>query len=332
MTDQTDRTSRPDLGVLRRLGACADRQGFFTVLAIDHPPAFILPPSEAARNDQAEAVAVKAELAEAMAPHASALLVDPDSGLPACLATGLLPGDVGLMLCIEGDEYQREPDAHRISDVRGGWSVAKLARTGGDACKLLWRYRHEVPEAEAHRAFVRQLALDCAVASMPFVVEPIWAALPGEDLADPQVAAARARGIVDYAKVAQDLGADLVKTEFPGGVDSEAAREQSAAACSELDESLEVPWLVLSAGVTYDAFRVQTEIAARAGASGFIGGRAIWDTVVTPDRAARRDGVRTAVQRLAELTAIVHEHGRPWRATQSVAEVTAAYPSAWYAD
>lgn len=324
-------TSR-DLGVLRRLAACADREGFFTVLAIDHPAAFVLPPATAGRDDHLEAVSVKAKLAAAMAPHASAVLVDPDLGLPACVATGLLPGDVGLMLCIEGDEYQRQPDAHRLVDVRAGWSVAKLAAAGGNAAKLLWRYRHEVAEAEAHRQSVRGLADQCAEVSLPFIVEPIWVAMDGEDLADPEVATKRFRGIVDYARVAQDLGADIVKTEFPGRVDTEAARAAAASACEELDASLDVPWLLLSAGVTYDAFRVQTEIASRAGASGFIGGRAIWDAVVTPDLQARQAGVETAVQRLAELTSIVHEHGRPWRHTQEAEQVAAAYPGGWYAE
>jgi tagatose 1,6-diphosphate aldolase len=321
-----------DLGVLRRLAACADRLGFFTVLAIDHPAAFLLPASSNARDDHVEAVTVKAMLAEAMAPHASAVLVDPDLGLPACVATGLLPGDVGLMLCIEGDEYQREPDAHRLVDVRAGWSLAKLAASGADAAKLLWRYRHEVAEAEAHRSAVRDLARQCAEVSMPFIVEPIWVARDGEELADPEVSARRVRGIVDYARVAQDLGADVVKTEFPGRVDTEAGRAAAAQACQELDASLDVPWLLLSAGVGYDAFKVQTEIASRAGASGFIGGRAIWDAVVTPNPQARQAGVKTAVQRLAELTAIVHEHGRPWRHTQSADRAASAYPSSWYAE
>lgn len=321
-----------DLGVARRLAACADRKGFFTVLALDHPAAFLLPAGAGGGDDHREAVSVKAQLAEAMAPHASAVLLDPDLGLPACVATGLLPGDVGLMLCLEGDEYQREPDPHQVPDLRAGWSVAKLVKAGGDAAKLLWRYRHEVAEAEANRQLVRDLAVQCAELSLPFIVEPIWLALPGEDLDDPDVAAKRFRGIVDYARVAQDLGADIVKTEFPGRVDTQDGREAAARACAELDSALEVPWLLLSAGVTFDAFKVQTEIAARAGASGFIGGRAIWDAVVTSDPQARRLGVATAVERLAELTSIVHEHGRPWRVGQAPSQTAAAYPSGWYAD
>jgi tagatose 1,6-diphosphate aldolase len=319
-----------DLGVLRGLSSCVDREGFFTVLAIDHPAAFILPGGGSGGDPHAEAIAVKAELAAAMAAHASAVLVDPDLGLPACVATGLLPGSVGLMLCIEGDEYQREPDAHRLPDVRAGWSVRKVKQAGGDALKLLWRYRHEVAEAPAHRDFVRRLADECVAESLPFVVEPIWVPLAGEDPHDPEVRRARVRGVVDYARLAQDLGADVVKTEFPGRVDSDDAQEAAAEACAELDASLDVPWLLLSAGVGYDAFLLQTEIVSRAGASGFIGGRAIWDAVVTPDPAARAAGVEVAVRRLAELTAVVHEHGRPWRVDCGSGQAALDYPPGWY--
>lgn len=303
-----------DLGVLRRMSSCADRQGFFTVLAIDHPRAFVLPPGSPGRDDHAAAVEIKAQLAATVAPRASAVLVDPDQGLPACLATGLLPGDVGLLLCLEGEEYQRQPDAHRLPELRDGWSVPTLVRAGADGLKLLWRYRHDVPEAPAHRDAVRRLAEQCAAESVPFVVEPIWVPLEGEDVGQPAVQERRTRSIVDYARLAAELGADLVKTEFPGQVDSAAAQQRAAEACAQLTGALDVPWLLLSAGVGYDTFAVQTEIACRAGASGFIGGRAIWDAAVDPDAEARAQGVQTAVRRFDALASIVHQHGRPWRA------------------
>ncbi len=324
-----DAMTTMDLGVRRGLAGCADRDGFFTVLAIDHPAAMIVPPDTT--DVHAAAVAIKTQLARAVAPYASAVLVDPDLGLPACVATGALPGDVGLMLCIEGEEYQREPDAHRTSDIRPGWSVAQIRRAGGDAVKLLWRYRHEVAEADAHRAFVRDLAEQCRAESLPFVVEPIWVPMPGESLDDPQVRARRVRGVVDYARLSQDLGADVVKTEFPGWVGAESAEADAARACAELDAGLDVPWLLLSAGVTYDAFRIQTEIAARAGASGFIAGRALWDAAVTPDPQRRDAGVATAVARFTELRAVVAEHGRPWRPQVPADRVAEQYPPAWYA-
>jgi len=42
-------------------------------------------------------------------------------------------------------------------------------------------------------------------------------------------------------------------------------------------------WLLLSAGVTYDELMVQNEIAAKAGAAGFIAGRVVWDAAAAEE-------------------------------------------------
>ena len=90
-----------DLGKLRSLASCADSDGFFTVLAVDHPVSFILgrkDPTVADDPDsRARAVMAKWQLTQALAPHASALLTDPDLGLAAALAPGALPGRRGLI-------------------------------------------------------------------------------------------------------------------------------------------------------------------------------------------------------------------------------------------
>lgn len=168
--------------------------------------------------------------------------------------------------------------------------------------------------------------------SLPLIVEPIWVPLAGEDLTDPAVRARRVRGVVDYAILAYELGADLVKTEFPGWVGTDLERETGAAACAEIDAGLDVPWLVLSAGVTYDQFMVQTEIAAKAGSAGFIAGRAVWDVAATEDAQDRERGIAVALERLARLCAVVHAHGRPWRIAGDADTALKGFPPGWYSD
>lgn len=325
-----------DLGKLRSLASCADSDGFFTVLAVDHPASFILGRKDPAVADDpdsiAAAVAAKWQLTRALAPHASALLTDPDLGLAAALATGALPGRTGLILCAETEAYQSVADAHTLTQLRPGWDARKIRLAGGDGLKLLWRYRDEVPEAAAHRDLVRRVADECAAVSLPLIVEPIWVLLEGEDLNDPEVRAKRVRGVVDAAVLAQDLGADLVKTEFPGWVDTDQQREVGSAACAEIDAGLDVPWLLLSAGVTYDQFMVQTEIAAKAGSVGFIAGRAVWDAAAAEDALVRESGIAVAVARLARLSAVVHAHGRPWRLAGDADTALEGYPPGWYSD
>ena len=325
-----------DLGKLRSLASCADSDGFFTVLAVDHPASFILGRKDPTVADDPDSVArsvlAKWQLTRALAPHASALLTDPDLGLAAALATGALPGRTGLILCAEAEGYQSVADAHTVTELRPGWDARKIRLAGGDGLKLLWRYRDEVPEAATHRDLVRQVADECAAVSLPLIVEPIWVPLEGEDLNDPGIRAKRVRGIVDYALLAQDLGADLVKTEFPGWVDTAKEREVGAAACAEIDAGLDVPWLLLSAGVTYDQFMVQTEIASKAGSAGFIAGRAVWDVGAAEDALVREEGIGVAAVRLARLTAVVHAHGRPWRIAGDADTALHDYPPGWYSN
>jgi tagatose 1,6-diphosphate aldolase len=325
-----------DLGKLRSLASCADSDGFFTVLAVDHPASFILGRKDPTVVDdpdsRARAVLAKWQLTRALAPHSSALLTDPDLGLAAALATGALPGRIGLIMCAETEGYQSVADAHTVTELRPGWDARKIRLAGGDGLKLLWRYRDEVPEAGAHRDLVRRVADECAAVSLPLIVEPVWVPLEGEDLNDPVVRAERVRGVVGSAVLAQELGADLVKTEFPGWVDTDHERAVGSAACAEIDAGLDVPWLLLSAGVTYDQFMVQTEIAAKAGSAGFIAGRAVWDAAAAEDVQVRESGIGVAAERLARLSAVVHAHGRPWRLAGDADTALDGYPPGWYSD
>jgi tagatose 1,6-diphosphate aldolase len=51
-------------------------------------------------------------------------------------------------------------------------------------------------------------------------------------------------------------------------------------ACRRLDEASAVPWVILSAGVGIHEFVVSVDLAAQAGCSGFLCGRAIWQEAV----------------------------------------------------
>ena len=92
-----------------------------------------------------------------------------------------------------------------------------------------------------------------------------------------------------------------------------------------------MPWVILSAGVGYDDFKRQVEIACAAGASGFLAGRSIWrDAVSTHDPARREAATADAARRLRELAAATREHGRPYRPALTGPELIATVPEDWY--
>src|SRR5262249_34408544 len=73
------------------------------------------------------------------------------------------------------------------------------------------------------------------------------------------------------------------------------------------------PWVLLSAGVKYDQYKKQVELAMKAGASGILGGRAFWTEFFTyADPAQRQKFAETeCVARVKELDAVV-KTATPW--------------------
>lgn len=91
------------------------------------------------------------------------------------------------------------------------------------------------------------------------------------------------------------------------------------AACAELSETCSIPWVVLSAGVSYETYLRRVNIACQAGASGVAAGRAIWKEAVNlkaGERAAFLTG--SARQRMARVTALCDARARPWQSFYDV--------------
>jgi tagatose-1,6-bisphosphate aldolase len=325
----------PALGKIRRMTRMADEAGFIRVAAIDHPENYLaLFDQDIDRVSYAEVVESKAELVEAMSQHATALLLDPVWSLGQGILSGIVPPGVGIISGVEQLSYAVGSYTGWESElaIRPGWPISKVAAVGCDGAKLVVFYRPELEDVCARQhEVISALVADCAEHEMPLIVEPIWYPLPGEDLADPAVAASRVRSIVASAATIAELGPDIMKVEFPGAIGT--ADEQAAAAdnCAELDEGLDVPWVLLSAGVKFEGFVEQVRIASAAGASGFMAGRAIWgDGVGRFDEATRRAGAKTACERLDVLADIVTSTGRPFRTRPDLAATISVLGPDWH--
>jgi tagatose 1,6-diphosphate aldolase len=87
---------------------------------------------------------------------------------------------------------------------------------------------------------------------------------------------------------------------------------------------------LLSAGVDFDLFTRQVEVACRAGASGYIAGRAVWkEGIALPPSEGETWLQEVAVPRLVKLAEIAHRHARPW--TDFFPPGSVATPDGWYA-
>lgn len=320
------------LGTLRRIQRMSDDDGYIRVAAIDHPENYLaLFDPDIGSVGFAEVVESKLELISGMAPHCSAVLVDPVWSFGQGVLTGSIPGSVGIISGLEQLAYS--PSGFGTETVvRSQWTVPMLARLGADGAKLVVFYREELADiSRTQHALVRDIAAQCRTAEIPLIIEPLWYPLEGESLDDPLVRAARIEAIVASAATFADLGADIMKVEFPGHIGTPEDEADAAKACARLDAGITVPWVLLSASATFDQFAFRLRIAAQAGACGFMAGRAIWgDGVGRHDVETRARGVQNAADRLDQLADVLRTHATPWRATVTVAEAVGALPEDWH--
>jgi tagatose 1,6-diphosphate aldolase len=320
-----------DPGKTRSLQRVTSEDGYFLICALDHLSDFVeLLEPDPGRSDYERAAAVKIEIVRALAPQVSAFLLDPAYGLGAAIHTRAVPGTCGLMASIENEGYEGAEHA-RETRFRADWGARKIKLIGADVCKLLWFYRPDSDVAGHQRDVVKRLVEECEALSLPLVVEPIWYALEGEDPASAAWKARRAEGIVESGIEAASLGIDMLKTEFPGYLGDDAGVRAAGEACRMLDAGIDVPWVLLSAGVGFDEFTLQLEIACRAGASGYLAGRSVWrDLAQTHEPVARDAALADALARLGRLNAVTRAHGRSYRLAPSTEDALRAYPEDWY--
>ncbi|MBN1218949.1 MAG: tagatose 1,6-diphosphate aldolase [Anaerolineae bacterium] len=309
------------IGKLRGLQQCATSGGALAVLALDHRQGLkkAMRPKSPDAVTPAEMSTFKQELVAILAPAASAVLLDPEVGGAQSIASGVLPGNIGLIMAVEATGYTG-PAAARRSRILPGWSMVKARRMGASAVKLLVYYHPDSSAAPDIETLVRQVAKDCAREDLLFFLEPLSYSL------DPSLkkfpSNEKRRVVVETARRLVLPGVDVLKAEFPLDVDLEPDERVWAEACAELSAACSVPWVVLSAGVSYEIYLQQVIVACRAGASGVAAGRAVWKEVVELTGQERLDFLqKVAYQRMERLTALDNALARPWTEFYSAEEV-----------
>ncbi len=326
----------PSLGKLRRTARISDADGWIRVAAIDHPESYkVLFDEDLTTVTHEEVVESKLELVAAMAPHATALLLDPATSFAQAVAGGALPRDVGLISGLE-DLYHAPGTATGFDlelRLKPGWDPERLAALGADAAKLVVFSRHDDPDdvQERNHGIVSEVAAACTALQLPLVLEPLWYPREGESLDDTAVQDARTASVIAAAGSYRRAGGDIMKMEFPTVISTEHGQAGAAAACEAMDAEIDGPWVLLSAGVTFDGFARQLEIGARAGAIGFMAGRAIWgDAVGRHPASVREAGCRQATERLDRLAEIMAEHGSRRRTVRPSPEAARGIGPDWY--
>jgi tagatose 1,6-diphosphate aldolase len=296
-------------GRWRGLQTTSTAREVFAILAFDQRGNYRELLADDSTHD--DAVEIKYEVVAALSPYASAVLLDPIYGTKAAL---LGVRNRGLLMCVEKTGYSGDA-TYRRTDFMPGWTVNKIRRMGASAAKLLVYYHPDSGELSGEiETLIRQVAEDCHRHDLPLFVEPLMYSLDGAiPTRSAEFARTRTAVVCETARRLSELGPDVLKLQFPVDVVYDDDVDVWRRACEAISAACAVPWVLLSAGVEFDTFERQVRIACQGGASGFLGGRAIWKECVGMSRAERQKFLRTTgMGRLNRLSAIVDEHARPW--------------------
>jgi tagatose 1,6-diphosphate aldolase len=316
------------IGKARRLRQCATESGKLVMFALDHRGNLqrALNPEDPQSVTYEQMVSFKLEVTEVISPVSSGILLDPQFSAGQCVAAGVIDRACGLLVAVEKTGYTGDPHA-RESQILAGWGVEKIARMGADGVKLLIYYHPEAANAAEQEALVAEVGELCRKYEMPYFLEPLSFSL------DPRIkklpSTEKRFVVTETARRLTPFGVDVLKAEFPINIADETDEAAWAEACVEVSEVSQSPWIILSAGVTFEEFERQTAVACQSGASGVLVGRAVWAEAAQLEGSARQVFLATtAVDRMDRLTAIIEEYGHPW--TDIHPELDKSVTEEWY--
>ena len=282
--------TKPSAGKIAGLKAVSDSRGVIAAAAMDQRGS-LQKSIASARGTDAKAddlVVFKELVTKTLTRYASAILLDPEFGLPASRQRN----DAGLLLAYEKTGYDAATPG-RLPDLLDIWSVRRLKAAGADCVKILLYYTpYEDPIInEGKHAFIERIGDECNYHDLPFFLEPVGYDETG-----------KGEKTLDYAKkkpsvvtrTMEEFGkpqysVDILKVEVPvemGFVEGTRAykgekaytRSEALQLFRDAESATDKPFIYLSAGVTNPVFIETLALAGESGTkfSGVLCGRATW--------------------------------------------------------
>ena len=265
-----------------------DQRGRFSILAVDHRDSLrqFMRPDDPDSLIAEEISALKIQLIAGIADLATGVMLEPEYSIPQVIDAGALPPGVGFLAALESQGYLGEPDKSPTT-ILDGWSVEQAKASGASAAKLLLPYRPDGRLAAEQEHVAREIVASCHAIDLAIAIEPLFYSLgPDDD---------RAAMVVETARRFSAMEPDLLKLPYPG----------TPTACEDITDIATMPWAMLSGGGSFDDFVDQFDVAADAGCSGFMVGRALWGEVVKAPQADRAAIIAHLVRpRFEQLLAI----------------------------
>jgi tagatose 1,6-diphosphate aldolase len=219
--------------------------------------------------------------------HASAILLDPEFGLPASRHRN----GKGLLLAYEKTGYDSNTPG-RLPDLLDLWSVRRLKAAGADCIKVLLYYTpFEKSSINDHKhAFIERIGDECIANDIPFFLEFVVYE-EGVDEKGFDFSKKKPKAVIEAMRefTKDRYGVDVMKVEVPinmkfvEGTKSYKGEKaySKQVAMQHFQEAAAVatkPFIYLSAGVSNAEFTESLELAAESGVkfNGVLCGRATW--------------------------------------------------------
>src|SRR3984893_12875640 len=161
-------------GKQKGLKAVSDSRGVIAAAAMDQRGSLRTAIAKEKGVDKGEVTSkmleeFKSAVARVLTPHATAILLDPEFGLPAVQARAK---NAGLLLAYENSGYDNTRPG-RLPDLLDIWSVRRLMAAGADCIKILLYYTpFDPPEVnEIKHAWVERIGAECTGLDVPFFLE-----------------------------------------------------------------------------------------------------------------------------------------------------------------
>ncbi|HEY7476374.1 MAG TPA: tagatose 1,6-diphosphate aldolase, partial [Vicinamibacterales bacterium] len=204
-------------GKLRGMKAVANQRGVIAAAAMDQRGSLKKSLGKEKGSDISDAMMeeFKSIVSEVLTPHASAILLDPEWGLPAAQKRA---SNAGLLLAYEQTGYDNTRPG-RIPDLLHEWSVKRLKEAGASCVKVLIYYTPFDARAvnEEKHAFVERIGDECRANDIPFFLEFVGYDPAGGDEKGAGFAGQKPEVVAgSMAEFTKDrYGVDVMKVEIP---------------------------------------------------------------------------------------------------------------------
>jgi len=278
-------------GKLAGLQRVSDKRGVIAAAAMDQRGSLQKSLAKEKGGDISDAMMeeFKSLVTEVLTPHASAILLDPEWGLPASKRRAK---NAGLLLAYEKTGYDKTGPG-RLGDLLDHWSARRLKEAGADCVKILLYYTPFDPKDvnDKKHAWVERIGAECRAYDIPFFLEFVGYDPQGGDEKGLEYAKRKpeivTKSMQEFSKPQYYI--DVLKVEVP--INAEFVEGSSvykgqkaytrAEALDHFRKSAAVatkPFIYLSAGVSNAQFTESLHMATEAGTdfSGVLCGRATW--------------------------------------------------------